>query len=88
MTDNANTFLIYEISGRWDITEGKKELPKKIILNYIADERFPDLFLHEGNNESFGQKYADSQFLGYPMYNTRLRCRVISFLSALAKSSN
>lgn len=47
MTDNANTFLIYEINGMDGIQEDgrEKRIAKRIILNYIADERFPDFFL-------------------------------------------
>lgn len=50
MTDNANTFLIYQINGiGWLDMIKKKKLPEKIILNYIAEDS--DLFLYEGNND-------------------------------------
>lgn len=61
MTDNANTFLIYEISDIDGIQRRKRRIAKKIILNYIADERFPDLF-YEGNNDLSGKNTPIANF--------------------------
>lgn len=47
MTDNANTFLIYEISAL-DGIQIDKRTAKKVILDYIAHDFL--IFLHGSNN--------------------------------------
>lgn len=57
MTDNANTFLIYQINGiGWLDMIKKKKLPEKIILNYIAED---SVIFFCTKVITIGQKYGD-----------------------------